>query len=425
MNRIYSGIIFFTIFLLSVCHQINAQFKIDAQFRTRLEMRDGYQRLAIPGTLPAVFVSQRTRISFSYSSERLKLKFTPQDVRVWGDEGIATSTGVFGDTASLDLFEGYSEIKIGNLGWISVGRQQLLYDSYRLLGSRNWNQMGFSYDAVVMKFTVRDWNLHLGGSWNTLIETSFDDFYPSGRLKSINFIWLNRKLNSSLNISLLHIASGITESDSTNTLHYKQTTGIYSDYKMDDLNIWGNLYYQYGRTRNDNGVSAFLFDLEGSYKISKFTPMLGISYLSGNNVVGGEQRKENLFDILYGNRHTYFGYMDYFRNFPVDTRQGGLIDYRFSIDLRLTKSLSIKNKGHYFQLAQTNELTPTTRNLGYENDLIFTYKFTDWGSLESMYALIAPAETLKAIQELSDDRYSQFFYLQLTLTPVLFNQQQK
>jgi len=177
MKKIFSCTLFFYIlFFIKISH-LQAQFKVDAQFRTRVEMRDGYQRLAIPGKLPAVFISQRTRLTFSYTSEKLKLKFTPQDVRVWGDEGIATSTGVFGDTASLDLFEGFSEIRIGNLGWISVGRQQLKYDNYRLFGIRNWNQMGFSYDAIVLKFNFYDWNLHFGGSWNTLIETSFDDFY--------------------------------------------------------------------------------------------------------------------------------------------------------------------------------------------------------------------------------------------------------
>ncbi len=425
MKPIYLKGLFFSILFLSATSGIHAQFKVDAQFRTRLEFRDGYQKLALPGSVPTVFISQRTRLTFSYQTDKLRLKFTPQDVRLWGDEGIATATGVFGDTSSLDLFEGYTEIKLGNLGWISVGRQQLQYDSHRLFGSRNWSQFGLSYDAVVLKLNLFNWNVHLGGSWNTLIESSIDDFYPSSRLKSLEFIWLNREFNDCFNFSIIHIASGVTETDTTNNLHFKETTGIYSDYQKDDLRIWGNIYYQYGKTNANKKVNAFLFDLEGSYQISKFTPLLGISYLSGNHLVGEGQEKEKLFDVLYGNRHTYFGFMDYFRNFPSHTKQGGLVDYHFYLDFKFSKSFSIREKGHYFQLAQTNELTPSNKNLGFENELILTYKFAEWGVIESMYAFILPTETLNTIQNLPVERFSEFFYLQLTLTPVLFNQQPK
>jgi hypothetical protein len=403
--------------------ELNAQFKVDAQLRTRFELRDGYQKLAVAGSTPAAMVWQRTRISFSYESVLLKLKIAPQDVRLWGDEQLETTTGVFGDSAAFDLFEGFAEVKIGPLGWISVGRQQLVYDSKRLLGDRNWNNNGISYDAALLKLGFSDWKIHAGFSWNTLKEASSDNLYPTTRIKSLNFAWVNRKFSDNLNLSLLHIASGVTETDTANNINFRQTTGLYSDYKKGDFSAWGNAYYQYGKNRKGTSVSALLIDADANYKLGNFTPGLGFGYLSGNSKTGAEQTTDHLFDNLYGNRHRYFGLMDYFRTYSSHTKQGGLVDYFVYLDYKINKSLGIKNIGHYFQLAQTNPTTPSKKNLGYENDLVATYKFNDWGTLEAGYLFYLPTKTLKAIQGVADNKFSQFFYLQLTLTPTLFKQE--
>src|SRR6056297_3512524 len=112
---------------------LHAQLQIDAQYRPRFELRDGYRKLSNLDNTPTGVISQRTRLSLTYKTENLKLVFSPQDVRVWGDENLSSAAGVDGDDASLTLFEGYAAIKMGNAGWVSVGRQQLVYDHQRLL----------------------------------------------------------------------------------------------------------------------------------------------------------------------------------------------------------------------------------------------------------------------------------------------------
>ena len=175
-----------------------AQLKIDAQYRNRFEIRDGYRELSTSNTTPAVIISQRFRLSLNYQTEFLKFRFTPQDVRIWGDEQLTSATGVYGDQASLDLFEGYVELKTGNCVWLSIGRQQLVYDNQRLLAARNWNQLGISYDAVLAKIAMNEWNLHVAGSWNTLSDILAENTYPVNRIKSLNFIWLNRIFNEKM-----------------------------------------------------------------------------------------------------------------------------------------------------------------------------------------------------------------------------------
>jgi len=412
--------VFISIISLFVILETQAQFRIDAQYLPRFELRDGYRKLATDGSVPTIVISQRTRLSFSYQSEKLKIKFTPQDVRIWGDELLANSTGVYGDNASLDLFEAYAEIKTGNFGWISVGRQQLVYDHERLLAARNWNQNGLSYDAMVFKLCVSQWNIHAGSSWNSLDATLSDNLYLTTRIKSLNYLWANRKFYNKLNFSFLHIASGVTETDSTNTLHFRQTTGIYTDYKNNNLKLRGNAYYQYGENKTGINISAFLIDADIAYKIGKLTPGLGLSYLSGNKNPGGTT--DNLFNVLYGTRHKYFGHMDYFRDFAKHTKEGGLADFYAYLEYEFSKTLSLINIGHYFRLAQTNVNTPNDKDLGYENELMLKYKFNDWGSIKSGYVFYIPTKSFKILQDVINDNFSQFFYLELTIKSTLFKQ---
>ena len=169
-------------------------------------------------------------------------------------------------------------------------------------------------------------------------------------------------------------------------------------------------------------MSAFLADADVSFRLNRFTPGLGFGYLSGNSKTISTGSTDHLFDVLYGNTHRYFGFMDYFRSFAADTRQGGLADYYLWLDYRFTDKISLRNITHTFSLATTNPGITGKKNLGLENDLIFKYKFAAWGELENGYCFFLPSETLETIQSVSDSRYSQFLYIQLTLTPELFKQ---
>jgi hypothetical protein len=413
---------FTLLILISVlCHTVSAQFSVDAQLRSRFEFRDGYQKLAVEGSTPAMFVSQRTRLTFGYETSSLKLKFTPQDVRLWGDQAKMNASGV-GDNPSLDLLEAYAEVRLGNAGWVSAGRQQLVYDNRKLLGHRNWNQNGMSYDALVFKFKPGNWNIHAGASWNTMAEAISDNPYPSTRIKSLNFLWLNRKFNENFKLSMLHISSGVTKTDTTNPMNFRHSTGFYGEYKKNNFSALSNFYYQYGKNQKGRKVSAFLFNADAAYKSGNLTTGIGMGYLSGNNKTQGIGETDKLFDPLYGNRHENFGAIDYFNSFPTQTMQGGVADYYIYLGYRISDKLSLKNTGHYFTLAQSNPQTPEDKNLGFENDLILSFRFSSWGNLDGGYCFFLPTESLKTIQKVEQDKFSQFFYLQLTLTPNLFKQ---
>lgn len=399
-------------------NKVNAQFQIDAKYRPRFEFRDGYRSLPTAGEEPSFSVSQLSRLNFSYLPGDLKIQFSFQDTRVWGDEQLSNSTGVYGDNASIDLHEGYAEIRLYPSSWVSIGRQELAYDHEMLLSKRNWNQYGLSYDAVVLKFMPTQWNIHLGSSWNSL-SSSTGHLYPTRRIKSLNFLWINKTIDKKCSVSFMHIASGVTKTDTTSTLFFRQTSGIYSSYKNDAINFNGNVYYQYGKNNKGKNISAYLANADFAYKLNTFSPGIGGSYLSGNKELTG---KDNLFDLLYGARHRYFGHMDYFRNIPSHTNQGGLVDFYCYINYSLTRKLHVKGIVHSFFLAQTNEQTPSKKDLGVENELEIKYKFSSWGNIKAAYLYYLPTNTLKELQGVQNDKFAQFCFLELTLTPILLKE---
>lgn len=422
MKRIFFVLMATILASLLSLNILHAQLQVGVQYRNRFELRDGYQKLAQQGSTPAFLVSQRTRISLAWKSENLKLKFTPQDIRLWGDEDVESSTGVFGSYASLEMFEGYAEMRISHPLWISVGRQQLVYDNKRLLGDRNWNQSGMAYDAVVVKYTYNELTVHIGSVWNTLKELNSENTYPSSRIKSLNYVWLNQQLGSLAKASFMHVSSGITESDTTNHLNFRQTTGLFGEFKSEKFSLLGNAYYQFGKNVFGHSVSAYLIDIDASINLDPLKIGAGLSYLSGNSHVGSQQKTDHLFDVLYGNRHKFFGLQDYFRSFPSNTKEGGLQDYFVYIEGKITPSVSVLNTGHFFSLAEINSKTPQEKYLGFENDLLVSYAFNSWGKLEVGYSFVLPTESLKLLQGVPNEKFSQFLYCQLAISTDIFNQ---
>lgn len=419
-----------TSFLLILIHtvlvtNVKAQFKVDAELRNRTEFRDGYARLAAERSTPAFLITQRTRLIFSYETENLKIKFTPQDVRIWGDDSNVTLAGSNGNNASIDLFEGFADIKVCKKAWLAVGRQQLVYDNQSILANANWNQNGISSDAVLLKLKLSNWNIHLAGSWNTLQQAASNNFYPTDRYKSVDFLWINRQFSDNFKLSFIYLAAGRTQTDTTNNIYFRQTTGIYSTYKTGNFSFWGDAYYQFGKSQTGKKVSAMLLDVEAGYKIKSITPGIGLSYISGNSKTGSSMTTDHLYDPIYRSRHNFNGFMDYYATYPKQTANGGLTDIYGFLDITLSKTLNIRNNLHFFSLAETNPGTPTDKNLGVENDLIVKYKFKEWGLLEGGYLFYLPSETLKAIQSVPNGKFSQFVYLQLCITPTLFKNETK
>jgi hypothetical protein len=152
-----------------------AQLSLSGQLRLRGEIRDGYGTLEPKANTASAFISQRTRLTFNYNTNRLIFHSTIQDVRLWGQDASTISAT---DGNKLEVHEAWAEIILSNKKdtsfrsspfdyfAIKAGRQEIVYDDERLLGNTDWIQQGRRHDAVVLKMIQNGWKIDLGAAFN-------------------------------------------------------------------------------------------------------------------------------------------------------------------------------------------------------------------------------------------------------------------
>ena len=183
-------------FLIFSTTDLFSQFVVSGQFRPRAELGNGYKVLPTEADDPGFFISQRTRLNFNYSTEKMKTRLSFQDIRVWGDEDIYNKSGVWAkDAKNLDVYEAWFEFKIFENSMLRIGKQELKYDDQRLISWRNWSQYGLTYDALLYSFNKKGIQADVGLSFNNKSSNSVRKEYYSdnNRMKTLNFIYLKKK----------------------------------------------------------------------------------------------------------------------------------------------------------------------------------------------------------------------------------------
>ena len=402
------------------------QFNIEASIRPRVEYRNGYKELAKSGTDPVLTISQRTRLGVTYQSEKLKAKISFQDVRVWGDETQFSSTGVHGDVASIDLAEAWLSFNITESFALTAGRQALSFDDERLLAKRDWNQNALFYDAVTMSFQSGKTDVRAGISYNNQADKSFMEPYDPVKMKSLGFLHLSQKINSKINASVITMFSGFTSSDTTLEVYLKGTSGINLNFNSDPWKVFSSFYYQYGKDVYQGLVktsSAYNFNLQGEFKAKYFMLQGGCSLLSGDKKRDAENGTTHLFDVLYGARHKYYGYLDYFNNLRKSTRNGGLNDFYATIGVPIVPKVDVFGSCHAFYLNQVPSYLDNSSNASGTSYLASEFDF--WLKADVLkginiltgYSFMLPGHHMKVIQNVSGDNpFSSWAWVMVTFS---------
>lgn len=418
--------IFLAILLSSTL--VQAELTVTLGLRPRGEFRQGYKSLALADQPAAVFVSQRSRLGIKVESSELKAAFILQDVRVWGDESQYSSSGVTGDAASLDLKEAWIEhISPKGLN-VKIGRQEFNYDDQRLLSQRNWNQAGVNYDALLLKYQQPKYRLHLALSLNNETANRFGNLYPADKMKTLNFIYFQTSGNEKLSLSAIALGSGYTAHDSSEVIYMRGSYGVNLVHRSNRQDIRAAAYYQNGRNRSGQQVSAYLLSLDWRYRIHPISFGGGAVCLSGQDAAKQDsqyQKRDHLFDIIYGARHRYYGLMDYFSNLSAGTGKGGLIDVYSTLELPLNRVRHqlVLHLFHLHSRVRHAGGGPILDSyLGSELDYSFTAVISDALTLQGGYSAMLPSESLELIQGLNagESEYSHWGWLMLTCNVTLF-----
>lgn len=114
---------FSPLLLVLFCMPLVAQeFNAYLELRPRFEARNGYKTLLNTNQEATEFISQRSRLQLGYKDEDLQVKFSLQNVRVWGD----VPTNATEDKNGVAVFEAYGQYRVNPFISIRLGRQMII-----------------------------------------------------------------------------------------------------------------------------------------------------------------------------------------------------------------------------------------------------------------------------------------------------------
>ena len=411
-------------FIVLFMDNVKAQegyFKVSGQYRIRPEFREGYKTLATDTSKAAFFIAQRARLILDYKKDNIKMFSSVQDIRTWGDEEQLK------DNAGLQVNELWLELALKHGVSLKVGRQELVYDDQRLLGNLDWANATRSHDALLVKYinTNKKFNWHLGGAFNQSGEPLFGTGYQLKNYKFLVFTWLKKDFGNS-SLSFTSVANGLNASVAADKKTYTSYTfGPLYNYQGKIFKALVGVYYQKGKTDNALLLDAYMINSYAQLNGKKAFAGIGLDYISGNND-NTPLNHSHSFSTLYATNHKFYGYMDYFTNLPVDTKQRGLVDPYFRVGLIPNKNITTTVDFHHFLLANKNHLSDYKKGvLGNEIDLMIDYKISSVINFQAGYSMMFATKNMELLKTGNSHNYNNWAFVMLKVSPTFFIQEFK
>lgn len=399
------------------------EFNMSAQIRPRAEYRNGALFPRTEGEKPAYFINNRARISMEYKREGLSMKLSGQHVGVWGQDPQVDKN----NNGHFVLNEAWAKLNFGSGFFAQLGRQTLSYDDERILGALDWNVAGRYHDALKLGYAKNKHQLHLILAFNQNGEKiSGGSFYQAGGqpYKNMETLWYHyQSAKQKFNLSLLFLNLGLETGDIEEaSTEYLQTMGTYLTYQPGKWHLSGAFYYQSGKNKNKQSVSAYMWNLRAQYNISKrWNIIIASDYLSGNEP-GDDKFKA--FDPLYGTHHKFYGGMDYFyASLFAEGFDPGLWDNLFGIGFKLCPKADLNATYHYFSTTtdvDANDGEFYNKNLGSEIDLQLNIAIMKDVQLSAGYSFMTGSSTMDVIKGGNHDSWQDWGWLSLNINPKIF-----
>ncbi len=427
--RIFHRIAIQFILFFVIIDEVSGQLIIDAQIRPRSEYRIGFKTLLSEEQEAAFFTEQRSRLGLTFIQDNLKIKLSAQDVRIWGE------TGQINKSDDLNsIYEAWGQYD--HKKWsIKVGRQPLAYDDERILGALDWAAQGRSHDALKISYQDSTFSFDTGIAYNQDGNTpepvklnSTDYNTPSGiaitggglpNYKHLQFLWLNKEYKH-INLSALLLNIGWQVSDSS--VNNLTTLGTNLQISAgSNVTFSGSYYYQLGKNRTDQEVSAYLLSNRLTLSLNTSTNLT-----VGNDIVSGtgqDETESTTFDPLFGTHHKFYGLMDYFyvgNPHSQQNRTVGLIDTYLILKKGWSKKHSSIIQLHNFQSA-IDLINPETgesasNSLGWELDLVTHYKINPNLKISGGYSQLLADDSMEFIKNGDANTIQNWVWVMLNFT---------
>ncbi len=421
-TKMFRGLLLLSIIFLQL--PVQAQFKVDMQFRPRSEYRDGYRTLSEPNEKGVFLTTQRTRLNVTFKDKnKIESYISFQDIRTWGQFDLNTRA------STINLYQAWAKFRIIDRLSLKAGRQEFEYDDLKILSNSNWRLPARSHDAALLEWQSGDstTTIHVAGAINNEREVLFQDLYEvNNYYKNMGMLWINKQLGTA-ELSFLFLNLGQQLAD-TSVNHF-QTIGLYGVQQIGKVKLTGSYYLQTGRNQADQKVSAHMASLRMTVPISaRFDVTPGFDLLSGTsaeNLRDPSNDRTGTFIPLYARRHRYFGVQDMFYAGGFDV-PGGLVDVFAKFSYKLSDKTRTRLHFHSFS-TQRDILDPESRtvvdnkHLGYEIDAFFDFQPYKNLKLGFGYAHFLPTRSMRILKQRgSENEIAHFAYLEVYYTPTLF-----
>jgi hypothetical protein len=403
---------------------LSCQLWISSEFRPRIEYRDGYRVLPESNGGPSCLASFRTRLDISCRLSKFSFNLLPQDTRSINGGRYLESTGLNTPNTGLNLREAWVSFSPDDSYTLKIGRQEAYLNDQRLMAKRNWSQDGIGYDMIRFDIHKKNFELQAGFSYNIFPDKSLGTDYPNAKYKTFSFINLKENYADKLELAFISVLTGKNDIDSLNGVCYQNTSGILTGYNNHRYGIHASFYMQWGKNYPEEKVLSYLTDIHGIVYLKNLTISSGIAIISGNHR-SDNNHADHTFDLLYGARHSYYGLMDHFSKTDEATNNSGLIDGYLSLTMKNTEKISFECALHAISAAGDYYQTdPRYASLGKylatETDFTGFYQLTDWLLVEAGYCFLIPSGTYQHFVNSSSFRSSNFAFLMITFSHVLF-----
>lgn len=416
MKRSFILTIFVLHFSVMTAQTVPISWRGELRFRSEADNRDFNLRSA-----PNLYTLSRIRLGAeAVPSEHIIIKVTMQDSRTFGQEASTTA-----NTANLDLYEGSVKIDslFGSSLSLKLGRMPLAYGSERIIGGLGWHNYSRVFDGIVLRRSSADMDIDLFAADVSDINTAPVSvnagttayLYDKGII--IAGAYASLKFIDGIPVDLYMMHERNNNQTKKDTVDYAFTTvgglikGTSGQFFYD-----GEAALQLGGNKGVN-VSAYTAAVSAgaAFAGSTFSSVsIHADIVSGTASSGKEV---NTFTANYATGHKFYGYMDYFINFPVQTFNRGLMDLHLRSVLTWNEETKTQVTLHHFTTMKELSSAPPlkTNELGQELDIVTTMKYAKGLIFECGVGAFVPNAIMRTAFSGSDIGLWGYFTTQVSL----------
>ena len=395
-------------------------FSVSATLWSRGEVRHG----ALPKEGKAdyaVFLSGKSVVRLDYSNPWLEVRFAPRFYGVWG----SSSSG------ALDIDEAWFGLRHKGL-FVRLGRQKLIYDDERIIGSDDWVMATCTHDIMKLGYEGGRHKVHLLAAFNQNDENvNGGTYYWDGGqpYKMMQALWYHWDILPWLGTSVIGINTGMQSlAHQEDKTLFQQLFGIYLALTPQNYSLEASYYRQMGREEHNLPIYAWMASIESNWQaMPGFGLRAGYYYLSGDSYYVpvenefGMARKTEVrgFNPIFGSHHKFYGAMDFFYLTTFFAGNSpGLQDLHAGISWNPVPRLNLTGTYHF--LATTATLDEMNKALGHELEFALDWTIAKDVTLKAGYSYMKGTETMTLLKRTSDQNRLQWGWIMMVVKPEFF-----